>query len=288
MAAKKSSSPSPSLISMLIKLVVVAGICLGGYLLYENQKDYLHNLVLQPQKAESIICFESDFTPEMLQKQLEKKLLKNERYSFADSQYLYLPHLLVDVKYSPDGRSTQTSKMLWDMQNGELILDTRTFETTSGFQDCLTSKANTEDFRILNLLAQSGGSISKERLINQLGYDEDLASARIDALRKKQLVTSLNDTVRIHVENSFFSVAPKTNITLPLVTKKSVRGQLVSNCYSSKELLAMISSAFGSDLAVRQSQIVYIPIIQLDIANPDGSIRTTYWNAITGKNCMLN
>ncbi len=280
--AKKSSSSNS--VSLLIKLLAILLVASGTYFLYMHQRAWLHEFISQADAEESITCFEATIIPEDLQKKSAKTLLKNEKYSWGESHFIYLPCLLVDAKYSQEQqRSTQSGKMLWDLSAGELILDTNTFAKTAGFEDCLSSKVNAEDFRILNLLAKHQGSVSKDIVLRELGYDDDLAFQRIQDLRKKKLIATSNDTLRIHVENPLFRVEPKSNITLPFVTREVLRGQLIPTRFNQHELIDMIKVAFGSDLGIRSTKIVFLPIIQLKILNPDGSKRTTHWNAITGK-----
>jgi hypothetical protein len=172
--------------------------------------------------------------------------------------------------------------MLWDLTDGELVLDTNSFDHTQGFSDCLMSSATADDFRILHTLTKKG-PLSKEGVIKELGSDDAVICDRIESLRKRHLVIIANDIVRLHVESPLLKVEPLTVITRPFVSRHSTHDTLISPTYSKSDIETLVQAAFGPDLAIRSSRIIYIPTYEVHINNPDGSLRKTYWNGISSK-----
>ena len=92
-----------------------------------------------------------------------------------------------------------------------------------------------------------------------------------------------NDIIRLHVESPLLKVDPVTVITKPFVHRHTIRGSLIEAKYSKQELEALIKAAFGPNLAIRTCRMIYIPTYEVVVNNPDGSIRKTYWNAVSGR-----
>lgn len=295
--AKKSvpkGSSGKSYAKPFILITLLLGV-VAGYALWHD-RDRLESYFLSPDKDEVILCFEAKLTPELLQQRLEQNLgrnssqsnQRNNQITWAEGRICYIPHLLVDVKYTLDGKRTQTGRMLWDLTRSELLLDTLQFETTRGFQDCLQSEANAEDFRILRLLSQNKGTLSREVLIRELALEEELVNARIDSLRKKQLILKTNETIRIHVDDPILGIEPTTKITLPLSKITVKHHYLLPQEQTQQQLLSMIQVAFGPTLAIRGYKKLYLPVVELNVVNPDGSITTSHWNAINGRQRALD
>lgn len=269
---------------VLLLLVTAAGYI---FWFHKDQLEYYLSTSLEsPDKDETILCFEAKITPQLLQQRLEKNISRNQQppqVVWGEGRICYAPHLLVDVKYTLDGKTTKTGRMLWDLVTSELVLDTNQFETTRGFQDCLQSQATAEDFRILRLLSQNNGLLSKEQLQRELTLDEELLSARIESLKKKQLVVKVNETIRIHVDNPILGIEPTTKLTLPLSKITVKRHLLLPQEQTHQQLLSMIQVAFGPTVGIKGYKKLFIPVIELNRVNPDGSITTSHWNAVNGR-----
>ncbi len=234
-------------------------------------------------KESTVVTFEMKYNEDEITSFVLKKL-PSEKYNIGQTRLLYSPCLLVDVKHiGGSGKSTEESSMVWDLMDGELFISLDTFQATSGFRDCLTSQANLDDFRMLHLLSEEGGMLTKEKLIRLSGIDDDTASSVIESLRKRHLVTIQHDLVRLHVKNPFFSVEPSTSITKPFVQKTIPTVNMVTESFSRKSIEKLIQHAYGKDVAILDSEFVWIPIWEVDINNPDGSTRRTFWNGLSGK-----
>jgi hypothetical protein len=281
MAGKRGeTAPKRSIIKRIFGVLFLVAVGIGCFWAYHNA-EALKTLALPSDHDETIETLETVcLADEILAKQT--RLLPSKHHSFGPVTLFFSPHLLIQSKYSVDGRSSQSASMLWDLTDGELVLDTNTFEHTQGFADCLVSQPNADDFRILHLLARSG-PLSKETVIHELGGNDETLCERIEGLRKRHMVIVSNDIVRLHVESPLLKIDPVTVMTRPFVHRHTVRSTLIEAKYSRHDLENLVKAAFGSNLAIRTSRVIYIPTYEIVVNNPDGSVRKTYWNAVCGR-----
>ena len=261
----------------------------GGFSAWYGMEHYdeLVSYVNPSHKEGPILTFEAAYTPEEIMQRHEKELLKGHNHAYGKASVKFLPFLLMDVKYSKADKSTQEAQLIWNLENGEMVLDTQTFDTTHGFEDCINAKALDDDFRILHALQRHGGKATKEALAAELGMDQAVLFDRLEALRKKHLVAIKLDTVRIHLESPLLQVQPQTRIYHYFVTKNVLAESQIAQRYSKDQIRKIAKAAFGPDFAIRSEHLLFVPIFQINIQNPDGSTLKTYWNAITGKKIEL-
>ncbi|MDB6080910.1 MAG: hypothetical protein JWO53_182 [Chlamydiia bacterium] len=267
-------------------LLVLAAIGYGGWYGWEHLDD-LASQIPGLQKEETLLTFEVATTPDEIMHKHQKELLKSPAHTLSKTTIKYIPFFLLDVKYPRDDRKTEEGKVLWSLENGEMVLDTATFETTHGFEDCINAGAKDEDFRLMQVLNKKGGSMSKEALCQELGMESEALFERLEALRKKHLVTIRGDTVRIHLSTPLLKVYPETRITYPFVTKVVATENQFPQRYSKGQVRQIAKAAFGPDFAIRSEHLLFIPVFQIDVQNPDGSIHSTYWNGCTGKRVTM-
>lgn len=281
MAGKKGeAAPKRSFLKRIFGMLFLASVGIGGFWAYQHIEAF-KTLALPSDHDETIETFETVcLADEILAKQT--RLLPSKHHSFGPVTLFFSPHLLIQGKYSIDNRSSQSASMLWDLTDGELVLDTNGFEHTQGFADCLTSQPNADDFRILHILSKKG-PLSKETVIHEFGGDDVAVCERIEGLRKRHMVIVSNDIVRLHVESPLLKVDPVTVITKPFVHRHTVRSALIEPKYSRQDLESLVKAAFGPNLAIRTCRMIYIPTYEIVVNNPDGSVRKTYWNAVCGR-----
>jgi hypothetical protein len=256
----------------------------------EIKIDELRSKVRLPNFAHevTILTFEATSSPDELMQKYQKDLLHDQNHTFGKATIKFLPCALFDIKYQKEDKSTEEARLLWSLDNGEIILDTRTFETTHGFEDFIRAGAKDEDFRILFLLMKHGGQASRDTLVEELGIDPDTVIEKLDSLRRKHLVAAYGDLIRIHLAAPLFKVKPESQIPNHIVTKKTSSDALSSATYSKEQIKKIAKAAFGLDFAIRGENIIYIPIVEIDIQNPDGSVLKTYWNGLNGKKITLS
>lgn len=267
-------------------LCVFAGLGYGGWYAWEHYDDIAVQ-VSQLQKEDTILTFEATVTPDEIMQKHQKELLRDDAHSFGKTSIKYLPFLLLDVKYPRDDRKTEEGKVIWNLENGEMVLDTATFESTHGFEDCINANARDEDFRLMQVLHKRGGSLSKEALCQELGMESEPLFERLEALRKKHLVTIRGDMVRIHLSTPLLKVLPETKVSHHFVTKEAPKEDLFPARYSKGQVKQTAKAAFGPDFAIRAEYSLFVPVLKIDIQNPDGSVLSTYWNGCTGKRIEL-
>jgi hypothetical protein len=195
--------------------------------------------------------------------------------------------MLLEVKYAGDDKATQEANVIWSLENGEMLLDTRNFVSTHGFEDCINAKANSEDFRLMHVLQKRGGVLSKEELCQELGMEAEQMFDRLEVLRKKHLIAVKGDAVRIHLSSPLLKIQPETNVYHPLVSKTIHDNSQIPQRYSKEQIRIVAKAAFGPDFAIRSEQIIFVPVFEINVENPDGSVLKTYWNGITGNRVEL-
>jgi hypothetical protein len=267
-------------------LIICGTIGYGGWYAFEHY-DELSTHIPGMQKEGSILTFELGTTAEELMQKHGKELLKDDQHTFGKVTVKFLPFVLFDVKYTTADKKTEEAKLLFSLENGEMVLDTRTFDTTHGFEDCINAKAQDDDFRLMHALAKSGGTLSKEALCQDLGIDSELVLERVEALRKKHLIAIHGDTVRIHLSSPVLKVQPETKVSHHFMTKTVQTESQIPTRYSKDQVRKVTKAAFGTDFAIRREELIFVPIFQIDIQNPDGSTRHTYWNGCTGRRIEL-
>jgi hypothetical protein len=270
------------MVKFLFSLIACVAIAFGAYWAWQNQ-DEIASLVQDGQKNGSIITFELDKTPDSIAQRYQKELLKTPEHTFGKTEIKFVPYLLMDVKYTREDKKTDEAKILWSLENGEMVLDTSSFDSTHGFEDCINSQASEDDFRILHALSRKGGTTTKEILSEELGMDPDMLLDRLDGLRKKHLIAIKQDTIRLHFQSPLLKVQPQTKIAHNLVTKEVSCEDQIKPKYSKEQVRKVAKAAFGQDFAIRSQEIVFVPIFVIEVKNPDGSTFRTYWNGVTGK-----
>lgn len=279
--AKKGQALSPQRLPILILIVLLAG---GGWWIWQspalaNWKDQLFHYV----DNRDIITLEARFLPEQIAETHRQELLGSDNKRTLQNTVLkYYPYLLLEVKY-PDQSRTREGILLWGLNDGEMVLHTETWETTHGFRDCLECQATRADFKILYALARRQTPMPIEELQKELHVERETLNSWIEGAKKKHLILQKGSLLQLHFENPKLLVTPQTRMNQPLVSKPRGEGQKVPRNYSRNQILEMTQAAFGSDFNIRHEQEIFLPVYRLEILNPDGSIKVSEWNALTGQ-----
>lgn len=278
MAKKDQSNSSKSVILILI-LAAIAG---GGWWLWQHpQMVNWKDRVLQYVDNRDIVTLEARYLPEQIIEAHRKELL-NGKKTLQNTLVKYYPYLLLDVKY-PDLTKTREGMLVWGLTEGEIILNTDTWEATHGFHDCLECQADRSDFKVLQTLARRAGSSTFEDLQKELHVERETLQMWIEAAKKKGLVIQKGNVVQLHFENPKILVTPQTRVNQPLVSKPMKEALKVPRTYSPNQIRAMTQTAFGKDFIIRNEQEIFLPVYSFEILNPDGSIQVSEWNALTGQ-----
>ncbi|MBX9744463.1 MAG: hypothetical protein K2X08_04555 [Chlamydiales bacterium] len=226
---------------------------------------------------------EARYSAEQIMETHRKELLKDAQHVFLSPVLKFVPYLLMEVKYSREQDKTGEGMILWGLLDGEMVINTSTWEKTHGFTDCLASNATRQEFKIINALASKGGAWDRNGLSHFLNIENHILDNWIDGCRKKSLIVQKGNTYRLHLQNPKLQVIPETKLEQWLVKKSSKNVVRVKRRYRPAQIENIAKAAFGNDFAIRKTTEVFLPIYSIVVQNPDGSQMTTYWNALNGK-----
>jgi len=263
-------------------LTLAAVIAAGSFFAWQNDSP-IRDVIEQYIDNGDIITFEARYTPEKIIEIHENELIADTNRTFHNTDVKFHPYVLFEVKYSGNDRKTKEGTLLWDLVDGEMVIDCDQWEKTHGFEDAINGRASARDFQILNTLEKAKGKLTLEQLQNELQVGENVLLPWIEEAKSKHLIVQKGSYIQLHFQNPKILVTPQTKISQCMVSKPHNYGQKIANRYSQREIEKTAEAAFGSDFTIRTRQKVFLPIILIEIANPDGSILTTYWNAVTGK-----
>jgi hypothetical protein len=213
-----------------------------------------------------------------------KDLLKDNRHRYLEPQLKFYPYLLMEVKYSLSPDKTKEGVILWDLIDGEMVLDTKDWEKTHGFADCIKANTQGHEFKILSLLAKKGGAINKEQISQSMKIEGEILNAWLESCTRKKLIVHAGDKYRLHLQNPRLKWIPETKIAQWLVSKPFKDAVRIPKRFSVKQVEKFSKAAFGGDYTIRRTQYLYLPVHSILVQNPDGTVQTTYWNALNGKN----
>ncbi|MBP9841586.1 MAG: hypothetical protein KBC64_04080 [Simkaniaceae bacterium] len=231
----------------------------------------------------SFHTLEARFSAEQIMENASSKLLKNETYDYLEPELQFQPYLLMEVKFSREETMTGEGIILWDLMDGEMVVETQDWNKSHGFADCLLARADKQEFKVINALARGGGFIDRNSLLHSLNIEDELLDSYLESCRRKKLIVPTGNGFRLHFEDPLLNIKPATIIDAPIVTKHFRYAKRLPRRFTPAEVMNLAEAAFGSDFAIRRTLTVYLPIYVITVQNPDGSLRTTYWNALNGK-----
>lgn len=264
-----------------IQLIVVLALGVGAFYYWNEGADLRHVMKRYVENGE-FLTLEAKYTPEQIMEKHRKELLVDDQHTFQEAALKFYPFLLIEAKYSQLDKKTKESLVLWGLVDGEMVIDTDSWETTHGFADAIDAGSSRSDFRVMMALAKNKGVMSRDQLQKELQVDNEVLNGWIDGARQKYLVVLTGNEVRLHFEDPKILVSPQSKITQAFVTKPYSQIQTLPSRYSRAQVEKIALAAFGSDFMIRQSKDLFLPVYAIEVLNPDGSVRTSYWNALTG------
>jgi hypothetical protein len=267
------------IVILLVALLIVG---LGGFWTWtyvpsvrSKVEDYLSSGTFQ--------TLEVRFTAESIMDAHRRELLKDNAHVFLEPTLKFVPYLLMDVKYNRSFDKTGEGIILWGLVDGEMVINTSTWERTHGFTDCIASNATRQEFKIINALAARGGSWDRDGLSKFLNIENNMLDTWAESCRKKSLIVQIGNTYRLHLQNPRLQVIPETKLDHWLVTKPAKKAIRIAKRYRAAQIENIAQAAFGHDFAIRKTREIFLPVYSITVQNPDGSQMTTYWNALNGK-----
>lgn len=263
-------------------VVLILGLVLGGLWLWNHNSD-VHDMISQYVENGEIVTLEARYSPEQIMEAHYDELIADDDHSFQSPAVKFHPYLLMEVKYTQPDQKTREGVILWSLVDGEMVLNTETWEKTHGFEDAIDADATRTDFKVLNALAKNKNSMTFDQLQRELHVESDVLQPWLNSVLNKQLVIQKGNQYQLHFQDPKILVSPQTKITQWLVTKPYNHAQQINKKYNGKHIRNIARAAFGEDFTIRNMNEVFLPVISIEVLNPDGSILTTYWNALNGQ-----
>ena len=267
------------LIFSVLCSLAIAG---GGWYLWETNHN-LRDLISQYIENGEILTLEARYTSDQIMDAHRAELITDESYVYQEPELKFHPYLLMEVKYIQPDKKTKEGVVLWSMVDGEMVLDTQTWDKTHGFEDAILANATRQDFKILNNLAKFKGRMTVDQLQKELHVELETLTPWIDNTKQKHLVVQKGGELQLHFQNPKILVTPQTKINQWLVTKPYIHAQRIAKKYSPNQIQGTAKAAFGEDFMVRSVTEVFLPVYSIEVLNPDGSILTSFWNALNGQ-----
>lgn len=267
-----------SLVGMLVGV--------GGWWFW-NSSSQLRDVVGQYVENGELLTLETRYTAQQLMETHRKELIGDSQRSFQDPCIKYHPYVLIEAKYTHTDKKTREDVLLWGLLDGEIVLNTETWEKTHGFEDAINANASATDFKIMYALAKNRGAISRDQLQKELLVEADVLDPWIESARAKHLIAIQGNEVQLHFQDPKILIEPQTKMKQWLVTKPYSHAEIVPKKYSKTQIEKIARAAFGNDYTIREIREVYLPVHCIAVANPDGSILTSYWNAVSGQRITI-
>lgn len=227
---------------------------------------------------------EARFSQEEIMAKEAKNLLKDKKHTFLDPKLEFYPYALFEVKYTKQDHKTYEGLLLWGLEDGELVLDTSSWETTHGFQDCIAQDADKNDFKIIRAISKNKFyTLDRDRISKDLNVDPDILDNLLENCRKKKLIVQKGNAFRLHLNEPKLTSIPETKIDQWLVTKPYNNAYCVPKKYSVAAVEKVAKLAFDNDFTIRNVSEVYLPVYCITVQNPDNTQLVTHWNALNGK-----
>jgi hypothetical protein len=279
---KKGMIEYKEFMRLLLILATLGTLGYGGWWLMTTHPD-VKNQVTEWIDSGSFPTLEVRYTAEQIMNTHSQELLTDSSHVFLEPVLKFYPYLLLEVKYNISENQTGEGVILWDLTDGEMVIDTHNWEKTHGFGDCIQANTEKHEFKILNILAKKGGISDRETLSKALHVDNEILDGWIDSCRKKKLIVQAGNRYRLHLQNPKLRVSPETRVSDRLVTKPFKNAIRASRKFSAAQIQKITKCAFGNDFSIRNVTDLYLPVHSISVENPDGSTHTSHWNALNGQ-----
>jgi hypothetical protein len=262
-------------------LAVVALLSVGAYFLFTTF--HFNEMFGKYIENGEFLTLEAKYSAEQIMDSHRKDLLGENQRSYQNNDLRFYPYLLMEVKYTQADKKPREGVVLWGMVDGEMVLNTDSWEKTHGFEDTLIAQATRNDFRVLNALSKNSSGLSESEISKELHLEPETVRPWIHSAVDKHLISQNGSKYQLHLQNPKISVQPQTKITQHLVSKPYMHAQKVSSKYSPSQIETLAKAAFGSDFTIRRSFEIFLPVYSIEVLNQDGSVLTSYWNALNGE-----
>ena len=263
-------------------IVLVAFIGFGSWWLFNNNTA-VKQFVGEIGNDDQFLALEVRYSPDQIMEQNQEELLQTRHDEYGHPALTFHPYLLMEVKLNSPQRKQREGIMLWNLTNGELILDTNTWEATKGFSNVLSAGGEGHDVKVVKTLSERSNGMTREELMKALRIDADTFDDWIESAREKKLVIQRGNTFRLFNPQLHLQVTPQTRIHQWLVTKPYGHAKRAAKRYDEEQVQEMALAAFGPELKIRETKQVYLPVYSIPVKGRRGSVSTSQWNALNGQ-----
>lgn len=265
----------------LIAIAIVAAV--GAAAWQFSGREHVAGWIQQYVENGEFNTLKARFTADQIMDTHKKELLADNQHTFQEPALKFYPYSLMEVKYTAPDSKSREGMILWSLVDGEMVLNTDTWEKTHGFEDAITADASRNDFKIMHNLAKHRGASTVDQLQKELHVEKDTLMDWIGSTVSKQLVVMKGNDVQLHFQDPKIPQQPETKFTDWLVKKPYNHQQRLSNKYTNSQIQKIAKAAYGDAFTIRSITDVYLPVYTISVTNPDGSTSTSYWNALTGQ-----
>lgn len=265
-------------------LLVALVLFVGGIWVWNNTQlfQYIQN--------GEILTFEARYTPDQIVEANSKDILGtgNQR-ELREAKLKFYPYLLLEVKYPQANKTSQEGVLFWSMVDGEMVLNTDTWDKTHGFEDAMNANATPQDFKVMQALSKGKSStMTLDQLQKALHLDGDEISSWVESAKNKNLVIQHGKEIVLHFQNPKIPLSPQTEMNEWIVTKPYSETTRIARTYSKSQIERTARAAFGDGFTIRSAREVFLPVYSIETINPDGSVFTSFWNALNGQRINRN
>lgn len=271
-----------------LKYFILAAVFLAGAYAIWDANPQIHQIFRDYVENGEFLTLEVKYTAEQIMTAKKQELIADSKHKYQEPTLKFYPYLLLEIKYTKPDKTTREAAVLWSQVDGEMVLNTENWEITHGFEDAIKAGANRAEFMIINALAKHQGSLSRERLQQELHLEGDTLDPWIDSARQKHLIIQKGNELQLHFQDPKIRVFPETKLSQDFVSKPYTYMQRIKSRYTKGQIEKIAKAAFGSDFTIRDVKEVYLPVYRIEVLNPDGSIFTSYWNALNGERITPN
>ena len=199
----------------LIILILVAIAFAGAW--WFNNPHQVSNLFQQYVENKEFVTVKARYTPEQIMEAHRKELLVNDQHTFQEPVLKFHPYVLMEVKYFQPDKKSREGALLWSLVDGEIVINTESWDQTHGFEDAITAGATRNDFKLMQAIAKQKNPTSIDQLQKELHLERETLTSWIESALDKQLIVQKGNELQLHFQNPKILIIPETKMTDLLV-----------------------------------------------------------------------
>ncbi len=267
---------------LISSLLTLAALGYGVFWLGKHHPEVTQSVFSMVQGNENL-ALQPIYTPDQVIEKNSRLLTKGRSVLQGDPHITYVPLLRMDVKYADTSYTTGEGTLLWDLADGEMILDTSSWQKTHGLADCIRADASKQECKVLALVAKKGGMLGREGIKKGLRVDADLVDQWLDSCRQKKLLVPSGNGYRLHMHDPRFPTTPISLLDVPLTTYTAKKAKTAAQRFAPDDVTEFVVALFGSDFAIQSAEVVLLPVYSVTRETADGRLSTHFFNSLSGR-----